>query len=84
MSAFTALGAPGRRVSAEYFVPYYAHAPMEVPNAVAHFVNGKCEIWTPTQFPGLSAAASSAFSGHAPPLDDQGSRPIARLTRHSE
>jgi isoquinoline 1-oxidoreductase beta subunit len=46
-----ALGAAQRRISADYFVPYYAHAPMEVPNAVANFVDDKCEIWTPTQFP---------------------------------
>ncbi|WP_024507954.1 molybdopterin cofactor-binding domain-containing protein [Bradyrhizobium sp. ARR65] len=46
-----ALGAAKHHIAADYFVPYYAHAPMEVPNAVAHFVDGKCEIWTPTQFP---------------------------------
>ncbi|WP_050420566.1 xanthine dehydrogenase family protein molybdopterin-binding subunit [Bradyrhizobium tropiciagri] len=45
------LAAAERHVSADYFVPYYAHAPMEVPNALAHFADGKCEIWTPTQFP---------------------------------
>ena len=46
-----ALDAAERRISADYFVPYYAHAPMEVPNALAHFADGKCDIWTPTQFP---------------------------------
>ncbi|MGY3609634.1 MULTISPECIES: molybdopterin cofactor-binding domain-containing protein [unclassified Bradyrhizobium] len=46
-----ALSAAERRISADYFVPYYAHAPMEVPNALAQFADGKCEIWTPTQFP---------------------------------
>jgi isoquinoline 1-oxidoreductase subunit beta len=46
-----ALAAATRRLAADYFVPYYAHATMEVPNAVANFVDGKCEIWTPTQFP---------------------------------
>jgi isoquinoline 1-oxidoreductase beta subunit len=46
-----ALATAQRRITADYFIPHYAHAPMEVPNAVANFVEGKCEIWTPTQFP---------------------------------
>jgi len=46
-----ALASSARRISADYFVPYYAHAPMEVPNAVANVVGNKCEIWAPTQFP---------------------------------
>jgi isoquinoline 1-oxidoreductase subunit beta len=46
-----ALAAAGRRLSADYFVPYYAHAPMEVPTAVARFDGGKCETWAPTQNP---------------------------------
>jgi isoquinoline 1-oxidoreductase subunit beta len=46
-----ALHAAQHRIAADYFMPYYAHAPMEVPIAVANFVNGKCEIWTATQFP---------------------------------
>src|SRR5258708_27959647 len=46
-----ALASAAHRISADYFVPYYAHAPMEVPNAVANVVGNKCEIWAPTQFP---------------------------------
>jgi isoquinoline 1-oxidoreductase beta subunit len=46
-----ALASAAHRISADYFVPYYAHAPMEVPNAVANVVGSKCEIWAPTQFP---------------------------------
>jgi len=45
------LASATHRISADYFVPYYAHAPMEVPNAVADVVGNKCEIWAPTQFP---------------------------------
>jgi isoquinoline 1-oxidoreductase subunit beta len=60
-----ALAAATRRVSADYFVPYYAHAPMEVPNAVANFVDGKCEIWTPTQFP-QAARSTVAQVLHVP------------------
>jgi len=39
------------RVSADYFVPYLAHAQMEVPNAVAHWYGSACETWSPTQNP---------------------------------
>jgi isoquinoline 1-oxidoreductase beta subunit len=58
-----ALGAAKHRISADYFVPYYAHAPMEVPNAVAHFVNGKCDIWTPTQFPQSARTTAAQVLG---------------------
>ena len=51
------------RISADYFVPYYAHAPMEVPNAVARFVDGKCEIWTPTQFPQSARTTAAQVLG---------------------
>jgi isoquinoline 1-oxidoreductase beta subunit len=46
-----ALASAPRRVTADYYVPYYAHAPMEVPAAVARFFDGKCEAWAPTQNP---------------------------------
>jgi len=47
----SALRSAAKRVEADYFVPYYAHAPMEVPVAVARVVDGKCETWCPTQNP---------------------------------
>src|SRR5271155_405845 len=46
-----ALASAAKRVSADYFVPHLAHAQMEVPNAVAHWVGGSCETWSPTQNP---------------------------------
>ncbi len=46
-----ALQSAAKRIEADYFVPYYAHAPMEVPVAVAQVVDGKCETWCPTQNP---------------------------------
>ncbi len=36
---------------AEYYVPLLAHASMEPPAAVAHYRNGKVEVWTATQNP---------------------------------
>lgn len=41
----------GRRVEAEYQLPFMAHAPMEPGNSVAHFRGSECEIWSPTQVP---------------------------------
>jgi isoquinoline 1-oxidoreductase beta subunit len=46
-----ALASAAQRVSADYFVPHYAHAPMEVPNAVARFVGDACQTWAPSQNP---------------------------------
>ncbi len=43
--------ASGRTVSAEYSLPFMAHAPMEPGNCTAHYQTLKCEIWAPTQVP---------------------------------
>lgn len=37
--------------SAEYYVPHYAHTPMEPPAALAEWQDGKMEVWTSTQAP---------------------------------
>jgi isoquinoline 1-oxidoreductase subunit beta len=47
--------ASGRRISAEYQLPFMAHAPMEPGNCTAHYQGDsqrtKCELWAPTQVP---------------------------------
>ncbi len=43
--------AQGRRISAEYQLPFMAHAPMEPGNCTAHFRGTNCELWAPTQVP---------------------------------
>jgi isoquinoline 1-oxidoreductase beta subunit len=43
--------AAGRRISAEYQLPFMAHAPMEPGNCTAHYQGSKCELWAPTQVP---------------------------------
>jgi isoquinoline 1-oxidoreductase beta subunit len=39
------------KLSAEYYLPHVAHATMEPPAAAARIVNGRCEVWAPTQAP---------------------------------
>ena len=43
--------AGGRHISAEYSLPFMAHAPMEPGNTTAHYQGTKCEMWIPTQVP---------------------------------
>jgi isoquinoline 1-oxidoreductase subunit beta len=50
-SAGDAAKASGRRISAEYTLPFMAHAPMEPGNCTAHYQGTKCELWAPTQVP---------------------------------
>jgi len=43
--------ASGRKISAEYQLPFMAHAPMEPGNCTAYYQGTKCELWAPTQVP---------------------------------
>jgi isoquinoline 1-oxidoreductase beta subunit len=58
-----ALAGTAKRVTAEYFVPYLAHTPMEVPNAVAHFTAKTCDVWCPTQYPQEARATVAEVLG---------------------
>jgi len=46
-----ALASASRKFEAEYYLPHIAHATMEAPAAAARIVNGRCEVWAPTQAP---------------------------------
>ena len=46
-----AFSASSKTIEAEYRTPHLVHAPMEVPNAVAHVKRDSCEVWAPTQDP---------------------------------
>jgi isoquinoline 1-oxidoreductase beta subunit len=41
----------GREISAQYGLPFMAHAPMEPGNCTAHYQATSCELWAPTQVP---------------------------------
>jgi len=43
--------AAGKHISAEYTLPFMAHAPMEPGNCTANYQGTKCELWAPTQVP---------------------------------
>jgi isoquinoline 1-oxidoreductase beta subunit len=48
-----ALATAALALEAEYTAPFLAHATLEPQNATAHVTGSKCEIWAPTQAPGL-------------------------------
>jgi isoquinoline 1-oxidoreductase beta subunit len=47
-------------VEAEYEFPLLSHAPLEPQNSTAWYKDGKLEIWSPSQIPGLANAAVPA------------------------
>ncbi|MDB4953786.1 MAG: aldehyde oxidase and xanthine dehydrogenase molybdopterin binding protein [Myxococcales bacterium] len=44
----------GKIVEAIYELPYLSHATMEPQNATAWLHDGRCEVWAPTQAPGIA------------------------------
>jgi isoquinoline 1-oxidoreductase beta subunit len=57
-----ALAGAEKTISAEYELPFVAHATMEPPNCTAVVSNGKCEVWAPTQNAnGLAASLASVL-----------------------
>jgi isoquinoline 1-oxidoreductase beta subunit len=50
-SAGNAAKTSGREISAQYGLPFMAHAPMEPGNCTAHYQATSCELWAPTQVP---------------------------------
>jgi isoquinoline 1-oxidoreductase beta subunit len=55
-------GAP-RKVEATYFAPFLAHATMEPQNATAHVTPSRCEVWAPTQGPGVAKEIARQITG---------------------
>jgi len=48
------LKSAANHITAEYYIPHLAQAPMEPPAATARIVNGECEVWACTQAPQAS------------------------------
>jgi isoquinoline 1-oxidoreductase beta subunit len=51
--AEAALSKAARVLEAEYTAPFLAHATLEPQNTTAHVTSSKCELWAPTQSPGI-------------------------------
>ena len=64
--AAAALSSAARRVEAEYFYPYQAHAPLEPMSAVADVRSGGCEIWAGSQNPNGAQEAVAKLLGIPP------------------
>lgn len=62
-NAPAAIAAAAKRIDATYALPYLAHAAMEPLAATASVTAGACELWAPTQAPGLAAATAAAICG---------------------
>jgi isoquinoline 1-oxidoreductase beta subunit len=64
--AAAALQSAAKTITAEYDVPYLAHAMMEPLNCVVDLRADSCEIWTGTQFETVDRGAAAQVSGLAP------------------
>ena len=61
-----ALAGAAKKITAEYDVPYLAHAMMEPLNCVVDLRADSCEIWTGTQFQTGDRANAAKVAGLAP------------------
>lgn len=52
-----------RPVSAEYTVPFLAHAALEPVNCTAQFKDGKLTVWVPTQVPSIAVTSAAKAAG---------------------
>ena len=62
----SALKAAAKTVTAEFEMPYLAHAPMEPLNCTVKFDGDSCEIWAGTQFQTVDQGAAAQVAGLKP------------------
>jgi isoquinoline 1-oxidoreductase beta subunit len=62
----SALSSAAKKITAEYDVPYLAHAMMEPLNCVVDLRADSCEIWTGTQFETVDRANAAKTAGLPP------------------
>lgn len=55
-----------RTIEAIYSYPFYAHAPVETMNCVAHVDGDRCKLWVPTQAPNRVQKQVAQFLGITP------------------
>ena len=55
-----------KQLQAEFVFPYLAHAAMEPLNCTVALTDGRAEVWTGSQCPGLDAAAAATALGLKP------------------
>ena len=65
--ALQALAGAGRKVEADYELPFQAHATMEPMNTTVHVRgDGRIEVWSPTQIAGIARAEVAQLAGISP------------------
>ena len=66
-NASDALIAAGKKIEADYEMPFQAHAPMEPMNTTVHVLaDGRIEVWSPTQGSDLAQSTIAHVAGVAP------------------
>ena len=56
-----AMASASNVLESTFVIPHLSHAPMEPPNALAVFKDGKCEVWAPVQSPHSARKALASF-----------------------